>query len=433
MVGGTDPVAGAASRYRELRTLRTRATGTPFRVIWRDGHLIVIPGSGVERVVTPDEITRTWPLIRDGATLTTLKQLSNNSSYLEAIFDDVSALQEPASLVGGALETPLAPVSVDEIDRLTRRLEESGEQVEDLRHRLKSSEDRVVELDRHRQLAISSTDGLASTIDRLTKRLRESEAEVGDLEARLKEADKRGAELEGNREFATSTLELATTNDRLTKRLKDSEAQISDLQARLKEADMRGAEFESRNDAASAELESTIVRLRRELLTLRTDQARLESVAAVAHQRIRELEAQETQATRVLSLNIDNNVFDSKHAIIPELWEILHEAGQLAFKFPSSSVATSRRAIETAVGHIWRDATGGVGTPRVADMLGDLYGHRLMPVPDWHLAKNLHRRANGIVHEGTNRADLALWIFFGSVQICELVQPRSASQGAPDV
>lgn len=320
-----------ASRYRELRTLRTRATGTPFRVVYRSGELIVIPTSGIERIVTRDELRRTWPLINAGATRTALKQVSSNSSYLEAVFDDLSSELEPrlpTQVV--TADAPLAPLPTDEIDGLKNRLSKAKAQAHDLRDRLNRADDRIAELERHRVAATSSGD----------------------------------------------------------------------------------------------ELESTIIRLRRELLTLRTGKARAEMDVVAAREQIQAMESRDKQTSRELTLKIDGHVFDSQHPIPADLWDILYEAGQLTFKFPSASVAASRRAMESAVGRIWRQATGGVGTPKVADMLNDLRGHRLMPDPDWHLAKNIYGRASGIVHDGTNRADLALWIFFGSVQICELVQPE---------
>lgn len=330
-ITGDLSVDTVASRYRELWTLRTRATGTPFRVIWRSGELIVIPTSGNERVVTAEELRRTWPLIEAGARRTALKEVSNNSSYLEAVFDDLTPEQAPSvSTTTTAREILPAPHPSAELDNLRTRVSEAEASAQDLRDRLSTAVDRLAKLEREQSVSSSARD----------------------------------------------------------------------------------------------ELESTIVRLRRELLNLRTEEARAERDLAAAHERIQGLEARGKQAPRELTLKIGEHTFDSRHAIIPELWDILYEAGQLAFKFPSASVAGSRRAIESAVGYLWRQATGGAGTPKVADMLHDLRGHRLMPDQDWHLAKNIYGRASAIVHDGTNRADLALWIFFGSVQICELVQPE---------
>ena len=41
---------------------------------------------------------------------------------------------------------------------------------------------------------------------------------------------------------------------------------------------------------------------------------------------------------------------------------------------------------------------------------------------DWHLGKNLYARASAIIHgDGASRPDLALWMYFGAAQFCELV------------
>lgn len=169
-------------------------------------------------------------------------------------------------------------------------------------------------------------------------------------------------------------------------------------------------------------LEASLARVRRDLV--RTIAERDEALRQLtqATKRGDELGRQLRRAPGQLSLAIDGHVFNSRHNLRPELWQVLFEAGQLAFKFPSSSVAASRRAIERAVELLWIKATAKQGRAKVAEMLDELYGHPVMPASDWHLAKNLHGRASAIVHDGTERPDLALWIFFGAVQICELVQ-----------
>ena len=316
-----------ASRYAQATTLRTRATGTPFRVVARQERLVIIPTSGNERLVDPEEIRRAWPLIAKGATRTALKAVTNNSSYLDAIFDDLSV-------------------------------------------------DRDLVASPHADLP-------------------ESEP-VEVVEPRLQAAE----------------LKLAETEHQLAL----AHAQI--------------ARFESERDREASDVDAlglTIRRLQQELLTSNSVRASLERQLEEAGAKLKYLEVRGPDVDRKLSLTIDKQVFDSDHQIRPDLWEILVEAGQLAFKSPFGSVAHSRRAIEAAVGYLWREATGNVGTPKTSDMLEDLRGHRLMPMPDWHLAKNLYGRASAIVHDGTKRPDLALWIFFGAVQICELVQPDEES------
>ena len=318
------PVGQIAARYGDLRTLRTRATGTPFRAVWRSGQLIVIPTSGNERVITVSELRDAWPLIAGGATRTVIKRVSNNSSYIDAIYDDMQ-LESTAS---GVLRSepgnpPSAAIDVTGIEA----------QAEELRSRLNEAIDR---LDRYEH---------------------------------------------ENRKWKGTT----------------------------------------------ADLEATIADLRSELSDTTTGRGQFAERLAEATKHIAELEAKVKKTGYELVLQFDGRRFSSKRKVVPNLWQLLSEAAKLAFPYPSASVAASRRALESAIASLWREAGDPDRDPeKVADMLAELRGHRLMPDPDWHLAKNLYGRASAIVHEGTDRPDLALWIFFGTVQICELVQPRSA-------
>lgn len=329
------PPALLASRYREPRTLRTRATGTPFRVVWRSGSLIIIPGSGIERSVELEELRSAWPMIVAGATRTALKAVTKNSSYLESVCDDMDGLEGAKAAADRAVVSePARPeVAADDTNlrsgHVAGLLESANLEIHRIEDQLRAEQARGAALERERGRESSSTDGLERTVRR--------------LQGELLQANQREHEL---------TAKLAEARDRI---------------------------------AASEQRHSR-------------------------------------EAPQELVLKIGENTFDSKHQIHPDLWEILHEAGQLALKYPSGSVANSRRALEAAVGHLWRQATGGIGTPKVADMLSDLHGHRLVPISDWHLAKNIYSRASAIVHDGTKRPDQALWIFFGALQICELVQ-----------
>jgi len=273
--------------------------------------------------------------------------------------------------------------------------------------------------------------------DSAVTELRNAQTEAGELRERLTSTQQQIVKLERDRDaVASDSDQLEATiiqlrRELLTLRTGQPQAdrdEATGLRERLSRAEQQATELKRNRDAMASdndELEATIIKLRRDLLAVRTSKARADESAASALERVRELQSRAVDRPRELILKIDAHIFDSKHTILPDLWAILYEAGQLTFKFPSASVAASRRALETAVGIMWRQATGGIGSPKVSDMLYDLRGHRLMPDSDWHLAKNIYGRASGIVHDGTNRADLALWIFFGAVQICELVQPEA--------
>ena len=134
-----------------------------------------------------------------------------------------------------------------------------------------------------------------------------------------------------------------------------------------------------------------------------------------------------TKPLPTINLSIDSHQFPNSHSIRKELWEGLKRAAELAPEYPMASVAESRQVLEAAVNMLWMAAGNERNTSRrVTDLLAELRGHPLLPDPDWHLVKNLYSRASAIIHdEVRGRADLALWIFFGAVQFCELVPGKT--------
>ena len=75
-------------RYRTPRDLVTRARRAPFSVQSVGSALIVTPRSGVARPINQADFERTMPLL-GGADRSALPQASFNSSYIEAIVDDL--------------------------------------------------------------------------------------------------------------------------------------------------------------------------------------------------------------------------------------------------------------------------------------------------------------------------------------------------------
>jgi hypothetical protein len=79
---------GALDRYRTPADLVTRARRAPFSVQSVGQALIVTPSSGQQRQITQSQFERSLPLI-DRAGRAALQESSYNSSYIEAIVDDL--------------------------------------------------------------------------------------------------------------------------------------------------------------------------------------------------------------------------------------------------------------------------------------------------------------------------------------------------------
>jgi hypothetical protein len=78
----------ALLRYQERSDLATRARRAPFSVQSVGSALIITPSSGLQRRITQAQFERSLPLI-DGAGRAPLLEVSYNSSYIEAIVDDL--------------------------------------------------------------------------------------------------------------------------------------------------------------------------------------------------------------------------------------------------------------------------------------------------------------------------------------------------------
>jgi len=78
----------ALLRYRTPRDLVTRARRAPFSVQSVGSALIVTPSSGLARPINQSQFEHTLSLL-GGADRSALQQASFNSSYIEAIVDDL--------------------------------------------------------------------------------------------------------------------------------------------------------------------------------------------------------------------------------------------------------------------------------------------------------------------------------------------------------
>ncbi len=78
----------ALLRYRTASDLVTGARRVPFSVQTIGAALIVTPSTGRQRRISQVEFERSLPLL-DGAGRAALMEVTYNSSYIEAIVDDL--------------------------------------------------------------------------------------------------------------------------------------------------------------------------------------------------------------------------------------------------------------------------------------------------------------------------------------------------------
>jgi hypothetical protein len=114
----------ALARYREPRALRTRARGRPFTVASGADELRITPDWGTTRRMFAAEFTAAVPLI-GRADRQELLKVTWNSSYLEAIVDDLRPAGAPAvhelTTLTPALLVKLGPWTDDDDRDLPRR------------------------------------------------------------------------------------------------------------------------------------------------------------------------------------------------------------------------------------------------------------------------------------------------------------------------
>lgn len=395
----------AAARYWQPRRLRTRAMGTLFWVRYEAGDLIVVPGSGNERHVIRDEFLRTWGHIDAGTARATLRQLTNNGSYLEAIYDDLretaeaidtadlvdkgdsgrSATNGAGSSRGSGRSVPdsaalPAPAIQDHAQPdLARRLEEADSRLRALRNQYATA---------YRELE-----------SRLHVRERELTAAKDQRDAKISQPDTASRDRPG---LELRLVETKTARDRAEAALARTRAEldavsaanasrVAVLEAHLGEAqDHRDKLLRERNE------------INEQLQLARTTQARKPEASRI------------TISLSLNALNVDRE----RMAADPDS---LGRAARSIFTDPSASVAECRRVIERSARSLWsRAGNAGTAPNRFGDVMAGLRGAAIIPDPDWHLIKNLYARASGVVHEGGATPDIALWIWLGTLQVAEL-------------
>lgn len=172
------------AHYREPRVLRTRATATAFHVRSAGNMLVVTTGSGSERPIAPIEMQRAWPFIRRGTPKSEWKRVSDNSSYLESIHDDLREASDPPDDFDAALQRGLDRERIrdqaEEIERLRDRSAQLGDALERLReleNRLEAAGRDMEELPRLRAKLAQADDAKRSLRDQVYE-LRQKLAEA---------------------------------------------------------------------------------------------------------------------------------------------------------------------------------------------------------------------------------------------------------------
>lgn len=318
----TIPSAAAlAERYKTARVLRTRATGTPFRVRSVTGRLVVTTTSGSDRDITPDEIIKCWPYVERAAPKNAWKHLSNNSSYLESIYDDLRS----QSAASPAAHLPLPGVPIDATspaasshDSLAREAERLSSDVTRLQRELLAAqtvaqktnvayEDLLVRESRlGRELDLGKNAG-----DRLRSELAGALEDRSRLQAAFTAA-RNGVAGPGPNGTATEISRLRATNQSLVTDLATSRRLLG-------EARKVATEIEPLREAkAGAARQATDAKRKLEAVKVELSEAQQEAAEAK-----RSLEA-ERKARRLASAS-------AVAASTPTTMEVLIDAGKLRF------------------------------------------------------------------------------------------------------
>ena len=389
--------AAICARYEPPRRLRTRTMGTPFWVRSESGNLIVTPASGVGRLVRMGELQATWPHIAGGAPRAVWKDLTNNGSYLEAIYDDLQEAQQTAPLVAQAA----GPVVRDAQHRLERCTEEYVTlrdryriETKHLQEEVRSKTTEVIrirmELETARE-ALHAERRTRSTepLDALRAELDRERASRQQLEHLLQAARSEAQQtIEGMRVLHEA---LTTANTELRSQLgeaidarDEAEAAVADVAQRLRVAELKSAHAE---ESAKLRKGDTI--------------AQDDAVSAF------------TQLT--LSLGVTDRIPE------PRQREALISASERLGVDPDAAVAECRRVLERCSRTMWEDAFPERQAPgRFSDAMFDIRSTGVVPEADWHLMKNLYSRASDIVHNGGGTKQAALMIWLGTAEVAEL-------------
>ena len=208
------PWGDVLTRYAEPHVMRTRATGTPFRVRTHDNELIVTTAGGSDRPIPNREFVAAWSFIDGDAPKSAWKHVSANSSYLEAIYDDLREHSRDAP----------QPAADDlEAGLMRQRIRDLEEKIAFLRDGRASGDSFGAELARERETNAALERRIAELVERqpsasvkelgaarhlakdLRRQLEESRAQVGQLQ----DVDSRHRRRVGELEDKVAKLEKA--------------------------------------------------------------------------------------------------------------------------------------------------------------------------------------------------------------------------------
>lgn len=363
--------------FSSPRRLRTRATGTLFWVKASNSEFTITPGSGRDRVVPRAEFAACWPFITDDQPRSNWRHLTNNASYLEAVFDAVEGASERER------PTPAEPSARDAaplVDSRQLRIGILEEQVHDLQRQL------------------GDVDSLREDIPRLRSKVRALESTS---EGKEREIERLRTELARLRLAEPPSQDVGL----LTGRLSAAERARDDLQSLHRQAqEDLGQMVEARKLQADelATAKATEERLRGETERLKREFAAKPMPLA-------------------LGISLGDLKYDLAASIDPSLKEDIRAGAARVFADPDASIAATRRALETTCRLL---LTQSYGAPDDAVpmryILDTLRNDPVMPDSDWHLAKNVWSRASAFVHEGGATPLHALWAWLSVVQLAQL-------------
>jgi len=382
MLGPWDLVA---TRYETSRQLRTRATGTPFRVRFEDGLLVITTTSGSDRAVSRKELEASWPFLERDAPRSAWKHLSNNGSYLDSVFDDIREMHSTQTQAVPALNGAQSQVAI------AVELGIRDEEIRDLHNALTEQ--------------------------------RDLEAEVQELKTRLQAHARESATAQAD--FATAAHESTIETGRLKRRVRELERSLADAGTTV------GHEVTAQRDKALAD--SYTSKLRVADLTQQLERAEL--LAKEASTRLAASKAHAKPATVTtleIRYDIGQLVLKSSKEMPSAVAASLAASAPKVFRDPDASIGECRRALETVARILWTRSGSAAPPDRWMDLMDGLRGSPLVPISDWHLMRNLYSRASGVVHDGGATPDIALWIWLGVAQAAQLAGVAPSKQEKPE-
>jgi hypothetical protein len=371
--------------------MRTRTMGTPFWVRTENDEIVVTTAAGNDRSVRWDEIDATWAHIARGDPRSVWRSLTNNSSYLESIYDDLTE--------AGVAAMPARPTVAE------RRLEECTAEYVKLRTRYRSE---TTTLRAESESMTTQLLGLRMELASAKEAL-ENERRWGGKTS----LDQLKADLAAEREQRTRLeLSVHTSGDEAAKRTRKLESSVAALEVANRELQAQLGEAIDERDEALAGLTDTAQRLRLAEMKLKAAEEKPTAGRTKVTQKDAGIEF--TQMT--LALGATDRISE------PREREALITASQRLADDPDRAVLECRRVLERCSRSMWQDAYPGQHPPsQFHATMADIRESGVVPPPDWHLMKNLYSRSSDIVHNGGGNRQAALWIWLGTAEVAELV------------